>query len=74
MRTILLVPDLNKAALLKAIKNGKMYVLKGKKSTDFILDSLTVSDASTGAKALMGEEVLLKDRPRIGISGNFLRG
>jgi hypothetical protein len=72
LRTVFLVPELNKAAVLEALKKGRMYAVKGGKSSQFILDRFIVTDSSTSAYAIMGEEIKLKGKPVIEISGQFL--
>ena len=73
LRTVFLVPELNKVAILEALKKGRMYAVRGNKSSQFILDKFIVSDSLSGAYAIMGEEIKLEGKPVIGISGHFLK-
>ncbi len=74
LRNRLLVPQLNKVQVLTALKKGRMYVLRGKQSGQFILDKFTIADAVTGNNAVMGQELLLAGGVRLNITGSFLDG
>lgn len=71
LRTVFLIPKLSKIEVFKALKEGKMYVIRGKDSSWFILDKFIVKDL-TSAEAMMGEEITLEGKPQIEIKGGFL--
>jgi len=72
LRTVLLIPKLGKEEVLQALREGRMYVMRGENCSQFILDKFIIGDISTGSEATIGEEILLKYNPRIDISGYFL--
>lgn len=72
LRTVFLVPELDKESVLGALKEGRMYVMRGGRSPEFVLDKFIVSDVSTYAYAAIGEELALEGRPVIEIGGRFL--
>ncbi|MFA5100303.1 MAG: hypothetical protein WC547_05430 [Candidatus Omnitrophota bacterium] len=73
VRTVLLCGRSDGAAALDALKKGRMYCSRGRYSSSFVLDKFTVSDGA-GIDKTMGEEILLRKDPVIGIQGHFLRG
>ena len=75
LRTVFLLRSFNKAGLLEALKKGRMYVLNGSGSLEFILDKFSVSDnVDKIQEALMGDEIQLINKPNIKISGHFISG
>ncbi len=74
LRTVLLVPELNKPEVIQALRKGRMYVSRGEESSQFILDKFFVSDSCLGSYAIMGEEIGLQEQPVIEASGYFLNG
>jgi hypothetical protein len=73
VRTVLISLGSTAPAALDAIKNGRMYCLRGKDSSLFVLDKFAVTDA-TGNDKTMGEEALIKNNPLIRIEGHLLNG
>ena len=74
LRTVFLVPELSKVAVLEALKMGRMYVMRGRESSQFVLDKFVVYDGFTNVYAIMGEQINLENNPRIEIGGQFLAG
>ena len=74
LRTVCLVPELNKVEILRALKDGMMYVVRGSQSSAFILDKFTVEDASRGIKKTMGQLLETGQDPDIVIKGHLLNG
>ncbi len=74
LRTIFLVPEVNTEEALRALKKGRMYVVRGKDSANFIMDEFTIRDANTDEGVIMGQELRLKTTPQIIIKGHFLDG
>lgn len=73
LRNILLVPVLNKEEVLKALRNGRMYVVRRNGEYKITLDKFVVKDSSSENQGIMGDWVNLKGKPVIKISG-FLSG
>jgi len=73
LRTVLLIPDLTKQSVLKAIKEGKMYVVRGA-GPGFILDKFMIKDSLSDNQGTISDEVILKGKPIIKISGSLLNG
>jgi len=74
LRTVLLVYRLSSSEALKALREGRMYVVRGKSSSQFILDSFMVRDEARNVAKTMGEELATQEKPLIEISGRFLGG
>lgn len=72
LRTVCLIPKLNKAEVLNALGNGKVYVIRGGRSSQFVLDKFIIKDALSGIEKGMGEEIALKQKPQLEIKGYFL--
>jgi len=73
-RTMLLLPGFNKSEVLNALRQGRMYALRGKDSSQFILDKFIVKAINTNSIETIGGELKLKVPPQIEISGRFLNG
>lgn len=73
VRTVCLIPKLDKAEVLKALGNGKVYVIRGSLSSQFVLDKFIIRDTLSGIEKGMGEEVALKQKPQLEICGHFLK-
>ena len=74
LRTVLLVYRLSSSEALKALRTGRMYVVRGKLSSQFILDNFMVRDQARNVAKTMGEELATQEKPLIEISGRFLGG
>lgn len=74
LRTVLLLHRLGRDEALAALKQGKMYVLRGKNSSQFILDAFTARGISGGIKKTMGEEIKTKQGAQLEIKGRFWDG
>ncbi len=75
LRTVLLMPELSKDAALTALKLGKMYVLRGSNSSQFVLDSFNATDNGNGPEKVMGETLCAPQQSAaIHIKGHFLNG
>jgi len=74
LRNILLVNKLDKGEILKALGEGRMYVARGKDSSQFVLDKFIIRDTATGTDKTMGECIEIKQMPQIEIKGHFLSG
>jgi len=74
LRTVLLVPALTETDALIAIKSGRMYVVRGRDSAQFVLDKFSVSDNSGSVKKTFGEELAITQNPKIEITGHLLSG
>ncbi len=74
LRTVLLMRRLGGDEALAALKQGKMYVLRGKSSSQFILDAFTARGILGGIKKTMGDEIKINQGVQLGIKGHFLDG
>ncbi len=73
LRTVFLVPRLNRDEVLRSLRSGRMYVVKDDSASGFILDRFAVTDGSS-ARAAMGGEIALKGVGTLHISGRFTDG
>ncbi|MFC1804990.1 hypothetical protein ACFLZ3_04100 [Candidatus Omnitrophota bacterium] len=71
LRTMILVPRLGKKEVIKALGQGKMYVVKGVGELELILDEFRVKDSLSGAEAGMGDQIDLEGDPVIKIRGHL---
>jgi hypothetical protein len=74
LRNILLIPKLNKYEAMEALRKGRMYVMAGMHSSEFILDKFIIRDNSSGIEGTMGQEIALQGRPQLEIKGRLLNG
>ena len=54
VRTILMVPDRSRKAVLEALRSGMIYVARGPGASNFVLDGFSVSNESGTATAVSG--------------------
>ena len=73
VRTVLLSRARTADDAMDALRKGRMYCVRGKGSSEFILDRFTVTD-SYGNDMAMGEEAAVRDDPVIRIEGHILHG
>jgi hypothetical protein len=73
-RVVCLIPEFNKREVLKALGKGRAYVMRGASFAQLVLDKFVVRDTSGGMEKTMGEEIALKQKPQLKISGHFLGG
>ena len=73
VRTVLLSRGSTAPDAMDALKNGRMYCLRGKDSSSFVLDQFTVTDAA-GNNKTMGEQSKIGNNPMIRIEAHLLRG
>lgn len=66
--TFFLVQKKTKDEVLRALKNGRMYACRGKFPNIVKLDEFLVCSSDGKAKAISGDEIVLKENPRIKIS------
>lgn len=74
LRTVFLISDLKKQELIKALREGKMYVINGKDSSNFILDKFIISDEASDSEKTLGQELETQNPPKITIRGHFING
>ncbi len=72
LRTVVLTTALDRKGALEALEAGRMYVARGNRSSQFMLDGFVVKDAATGDEATMGQEIVSSQSPVIKVSGHFL--
>jgi hypothetical protein len=65
------LPRLGRDEALAALKQGKMYVLRGKNSSQFILDAFTACGISGEIKKTMGDEIKTSQGTQLEIKGGF---
>ena len=73
LQTVILAPEKSKKSVIKALANGKMYVVKGVKSLDFSLKNFFVLDGAGNKKGFIADSIRVKERPLIHIEGGFLK-
>jgi len=73
-QTVFLVNKKSREDVLKAIRNGKMYAYRGHYPRFVKLDEFSVSSSDGRAKGISGDEVILKDFPRIKIALSSVEG
>jgi len=66
--TIFLLQEKSKKGVLDALKNGKMYAYRGSYPQFVRLDEFSVSPPDGSNKGLSGDEIIVKESPRIRIS------
>jgi len=66
--TVFLVGEKTKEEILFAMRQGRMYACRGKYPQRMVLNDFSVYSSIFGAKATFGEEIALKENPRIHIS------
>lgn len=80
LKTVFIIPhcsvyparvDLDKTETLKALKEGKMYIVRGIGDLDLILDEFSVKDNISDARGTIADEIALKGEPIIRINGHF---
>lgn len=72
LRTVLLVPSLSREEVIKALREGRMYVVSGGNPADFILDEFCLE--ADGGSATMGEELEEAGNHTLRIRGHLLDG
>jgi hypothetical protein len=65
-QTIFLLKEKNNKAILNALSTGKMYAAMGA-ANSLTLNSFVIEDVDSGKLAFMGDEITMKDKPRIRI-------
>ncbi|MDY6989132.1 MAG: hypothetical protein SWQ30_13865 [Thermodesulfobacteriota bacterium] len=66
--TVFLVREKTKEEILFAMRRGRMYACRGKYPQRMVLNDFSVYSSILGTKATSGEEIVLKENPRIHIS------
>jgi hypothetical protein len=66
--TVFLLREKSRKGVLEALKNGKMYAYRGNYPQFVRLDEFSVCPPDGINKGLSGDEIILKDSPRIRIS------
>jgi hypothetical protein len=66
--TVFLLREKSRKGVLEALKNGKMYSCQGGYPQFVRLDEFSVSQPDGSNKGISGDEIILKDSPRIRIS------
>ena len=75
VRTIFLVREKTREAVLDALRSGRMYSVYQEDFGDRLsLTDITVSDATTGQEATLGQEVVVTDFPQLNIKVNTTKG
>jgi hypothetical protein len=67
-QTVFFVQEKTKNAVLKALRNGKMYASRGSYPQASRLDEFSVSSSENRTKGISGDEIALKEFPRVRIS------
>ncbi len=72
LETVALVPNLNQAAILQALKSGRTYVIHGDRKLR--LQEFSIRDTRTQSSAVAGEQVKVQGLPRLTIAGSGSSG
>lgn len=67
-QTVFFMTEKNKRAVLEAMRDGRMYALRGKFPQMARMDEFSVSSADTAVKAISGGEISMRGAPRIRIA------
>lgn len=67
-QTVFLLREKSRKRVLEALKNGKMYAYRGDYQQFVRLDEFSASAADSENKGFSGDEIVLKENPRIRIS------
>ena len=74
VRTIFLVREKNRDALLNAMRKGRMYAVRQADDNRLSLDEFIVEDQKTGKQATLGEELNATDFPAVKIKLRSVKG
>jgi len=74
LKTVLLLRNFSRAAVIQALAAGQMYVLRGPGPVDPVLDAFSVSDPQSGAVANSGGEVAVSGKPQLRIASHLPEG
>ncbi|MEC9019472.1 MAG: hypothetical protein VYE03_04860, partial [Nitrospinota bacterium] len=74
VRTIVLVREKNRDALLNAMRKGRMYAVRQADDNRLSLDEFVVEDQKTGQQATFGQELNSTDFPAVKIKLRFVKG
>ncbi|RPH52846.1 MAG: hypothetical protein EHM85_01135 [Desulfobacteraceae bacterium] len=66
--TVFLLREKSRKGVLEALKNGKMYAYRGSYPQSVRLDEFSVASPDGANKGVSGDEIMLKESPRIRIS------
>ncbi|MDQ1330096.1 MAG: hypothetical protein QG578_359 [Thermodesulfobacteriota bacterium] len=66
--TVFLLREKSRRSVMEALKNGKMYAYRGSYPQLIRLDEFSVSSPDEAIKGVSGDEIILKESPRIRIS------
>ncbi len=71
-RTFLLIDRLTRAEVIKALRTGKMYAVKGSSALQFVLDRFVIRDSLSVNRGTIADEIIVNEKPVIEITGHFL--
>lgn len=76
VRTILLVKEKSRKAVLDAMRRGRMYAVKQPDEFRLSLDNFTISDKAkaAGREAVMGDELVTKNFPELKVNLRLTNG
>jgi len=74
VRTIVLVREKNRDALLNAMRKGRMYAVRQADDNRLSLDEFVVEDQKTGQQATFGQELKSTDFPAVKIKLRSIKG
>lgn len=65
VQSVLLVPELSAAAVLDALRRGRMYALRRGDDYQLVLHTFTLTELTTGKSAQAGETLVLQGPPSV---------
>jgi len=71
--TVFLVHEKTRKAILFAMKRGRMYACRGRYPQRIILDEFSICASGCNSRAFSGDEVILRENPKIRISLSLKR-
>jgi len=71
-QTILLSARKDQTAFVEALREGRIYVVSGKKSLNFSLDEFFLSDEEGKTRGYVGDTISIAGKPILHIKGGFL--
>jgi hypothetical protein len=68
VKNIFLVKEINKKAILEALKKGRLYVVTPARGGELKLDEFSLTDSEGGKSATMGQELVASGKVTVNIS------
>jgi hypothetical protein len=74
LRNMVLIDDFSSKGVLDALNQGRVYVIRGARSSEFILDEFFIQDPDSPEAKYMGQTLMTNGREvKIKIKGHFIK-